>query len=53
MIELIVNGRYCRALARAEELTLDHRFSFLKDYLENNVNTPNRKYLVSRSNQQY
>ena len=51
-IELTVNAKYCKALARSDELTLDHHFSFLKDYLENNISTPNKKYLVSKSNQE-
>lgn len=51
-LEFIRNAKYSKALAHSDEIEIDHNMLFLKQYANNNISSPTKKYLVSKSNLQ-
>lgn len=48
--EFIRNAKYAKALAHSDEIEIDHSMPFLKQYANNNIASPTKKYLVSKAN---
>ncbi len=50
ILEFIRNAKYSKALAHSDEIEFDKAMPFLKAYANNNISSPTKKYLISKSN---